>query len=74
MARKTNRRSKSGIKKYTAFVPKTMKATKAVGSAVVKKINYFLCAASKTFKKTTKSIDRTTAKSIRSFTKRKIRR
>jgi hypothetical protein len=31
-----------GIKKYTAFVPKTIKATKAAGTAVVNKINYFL--------------------------------
>jgi hypothetical protein len=74
MVRKTSRRSKSGIKKYTAFVPKTIKATKAVGSAVVNKINYFLSAARKTVKKTTRAIDKKTAKSIRSFTKRKIRK
>ena len=72
MRRKTSRRSKSGIKKYTAFVPKTMKARKAVGSAVVKKLNYFLSSAAKTVKKTTKAIDRKTAKSLRSFTKRRI--
>lgn len=74
MARKASRKTIKGIKKYTALVPKTMKATKSIGTAVVKKINYFLSSASKTIKKTAKSLDRTTAKSIRSFTKRKIRR
>lgn len=58
MRRKTGKRSKIGIKRYTAIVPKTMKATKAVGTAVVNKINYFLCAARKTVKKTAKAIDK----------------
>ncbi len=70
------RTSKKGIslKKYTALAPKTMRATRAIGSSVVKKINYFFNAAAKTVKKTTKMIDRKTAKSIRSFTKRRIRK
>ncbi len=74
MRRKSNKTGKLGMKRYTAAVPKTMKATKAVGTAIVKKINYFLCAARKTVKNTAKSIDRKTAKSIRTFTKRRIRR
>lgn len=73
MKRRTNKRRNS-IKKYTAFAPKTMRATKAIGSAVVKKINYFFNAAAKTVKKTTKMIDRKTSKSIRSFTKKQSRR
>ena len=72
MRRRTNKSTKNSIKKYTAFVPKTMKATKSVGKAVVKKINYFLSSAASTVKKTTKAIDRKTAKSLRSFTKRRI--
>jgi hypothetical protein len=70
------RTSKKGIslKKYTALAPKTMRATKAIGSSVVKKISYIFNAAAKTVKKTTKMIDRKTAKSIRSFTKRRIRK
>jgi hypothetical protein len=70
------RTSKKGIslKKYTALAPKTLKASKAIGSTVVKKINYFLCSAAKTVRKTTKMIDRKTAKSIRSFTKRRSRK
>jgi hypothetical protein len=74
MRRKTGKRSKIGIKRYTAVVPKTMRATKAVGTAVVNKINYFLSATRKTIKNTAKAIDRKTAKSIRTFTKRRIRR
>jgi hypothetical protein len=74
MRRKTSKRSKNGIKRYTAFVPKTVKASKAVGTAIVNKINYFLSSAAKTVKKTTKAIDRKTARSIRSLTKRRGRR
>jgi hypothetical protein len=72
--RKTNKRGKSYLKRYTALVPKTLKATKAVGISVVKRINYFLNNTAKTFKKTTKRFDKVTAKSIRSLTKRHKRR
>lgn len=74
MRRKTNKRIKNRINKYTAFVPKTMKATKSVGTAVIKKLNYFLSTAANTVKNTSKLIDKKTAKSIRSFTKRRIRK
>lgn len=73
MKRRTTKRRNS-LKKYTALAPKTMKATKAVGSAVVKKINYFFNAAAKTVKKTTKMIDKKTSKTIHSFTKRHSRK
>lgn len=62
------------LKKYTAIAPKTLRATKAIGSSVIKKINYIFNAAAKTVKKTTKMIDRKTAKTLRSFTKRRIRK
>ncbi len=70
MRRKTNR----GILKYTAFVPKTMKATKNVGKKVVSGLNYFLNKSTKTLKNTTKMIDRRAAKTIRSMTKRRLRK
>lgn len=73
MKRRSIKRRNS-LKKYTALAPKTMKATKAMGAAVVKKINYFFNAAAKTVKKTTKMIDRKTSKSISSFTKRRVRK
>jgi hypothetical protein len=68
--RKTYKKSKSYLKRYTALVPKTLKATKAAGNSVVKRINYFLNNTAKVFKKTTKKLDKVTAKSIRSLTKR----
>ena len=40
----------------------------------IKKINFLICKTVKTFKKTTKSIDRTTSKAIRSLTKRRGRK
>jgi hypothetical protein len=61
------------LKKYTAFVPKTLKATKNVGKSTIKKINYFLNNTAKTIKKTTKMLDKRAAKSIRSLTKRRRR-
>ncbi len=68
------RRSTNKIKKYTAFVPKTVRATKVLGRSMVNKMNYFLKKTKMTVKNTTKYIDRKTAKSIRSLTKRKSRK
>jgi hypothetical protein len=69
-----HRRSINKIKKYTAFVPKTMRATKVLGRSMVNRMNYFLNKTNKTIKNTAKYIDRKTAKSIRSFTKRRARK
>jgi hypothetical protein len=63
----------SQIKKYTAFVPKTLRASKNVGKAAAKKINYFLRNTAKKIKKTANMLDKRTAKSIRSLTKRRQR-
>jgi hypothetical protein len=63
----------SQIKKYTAFVPKTLRASKNVGKTAVKKINYFLRNTAKKVKKTATMLDRRAAKSIRSLTKRRRR-
>lgn len=65
--------AQSQIKKYTAFVPKTLRASKNVGKTAAKKINYFLRNTAKKIKKTAKMLDRRTAKSIRSLTKRRRR-
>lgn len=71
---KTHKTVKGSLKRYTAFVPRTLKATKSVGTSVVKKINYFLNNTVKTIKKTTRMLDRKTAKSIHSLTKRRSRK
>jgi len=63
-----------GIFKYTAFVPKTMNATKAVGRNVVKRINYFLKKSAKTVKRAATKIDKRSAKTIRSITKKRSRK
>jgi hypothetical protein len=74
MKRRERKTLKGHLKRYTAFIPKTLKATKAVGNSVVKKINYFLNSTAKTIKKTTRIIDKKTAKSIKSLTKRRSRK
>jgi hypothetical protein len=74
MKRKSNKKFKISIKKYTALAPKTVKATKAVAVNAIKKINFLICKTVKTLKKTTKSIDKTTSKAIRSLTKRRGRK
>jgi hypothetical protein len=60
------------IKKYTAFVPKTMRATQNTGKKIINKINLFLVKTNKTVKKTTKMLNKRAASSIRSFTKKRI--
>ena len=40
MKRKSNKKFKISIKKYTALAPKTIKATKAVAVNAIKKINF----------------------------------
>ncbi len=59
------------IKKYTAFVPNTMRATRNTGKKILSKINLFLNKTNKTVKNTTKMLNRKTAMSIRSFTKKR---
>lgn len=71
MARKTRN---NRIKKYTAFVPKTMKATKNTGKKILSNINFFLNKTNKTVKTTAKMLNRKAAQSIRSFTKKRIQK
>ena len=61
------------LKKYTAFVPKTLKATKNIGKSTMKKFNYFLSNTARTLKTTTKMLDKRAAKSIHSLTKKRRR-
>lgn len=74
MKKRMHKKKTSSLKKYTAFAPKTIKATKLIGDAVVNKINYIFNTAAKTVKKTTKMLDKKTSKSIRSFTKKRNRK
>lgn len=73
MKKRTTKR-KNLLNKYTALAPKTMRATKKMGNALIQKINYFLNRAVNTVKKTTKIIDKKSSKSIRTFTKKYSRK
>lgn len=57
--------------KYTAYVPKTIKAIKNTKSGTIKRIKYFLKNTSTKFKNVYKSFDKTTAKSIRTLSKKR---
>jgi hypothetical protein len=74
MKHKSIKKSNNQITKYTAFIPKTLRATKNVGKFTIKKINLFLRRTTNTVKRTTKMLNRGTAKSIRSLTKKHSRR
>lgn len=70
MKRKTY---KNKITQYTAFIPKTLKATKSVGKSVMNKIEYIFNNTTKKIRKSTKLINMRTAKSIRALTKKRRR-
>jgi hypothetical protein len=74
MRRNTNKRSTIKIRNYTAFIPKTMKATRRFGNAAVNRIGYFLKNSVLTLKKTTKRLDKRVARSIGSLTKKRSRK
>jgi hypothetical protein len=60
---------KKYIRKYTAYAPKTLKATKKLGTNAMIKLKYFFKKGMTTIKNTTKRLDRKTSKSIASLTK-----
>ena len=62
------------IKKITAFIPKTVRATTGVAKTVVKGAKVIFSHGIKTIKNIGKSVDKQTAKSIRSLTRRCRRR
>ncbi len=71
-SRKTKRiRKSSKILRVTALVPKTLKATKNVTSKVIKKGYSFFSTTKKSLKNLSRGIDKHTAKTIRSLTKRR---
>jgi hypothetical protein len=74
MRRNTNKRSLIKIRNYTAFIPKTMKATRRFSKAAVNRIGYFLKNTTSTLKKTTKRLDKRMARSIGSLTKKHSRK
>jgi hypothetical protein len=71
MRRKSNKKS---LRKYTALIPKTVKATKNLGTTAINKISYFFTSATRRLSKFSKTMDKKTAKTIRSFTKRRVRK
>ena len=71
MGRKTVKR---GLKRLTAVVPKTFRATANLGRRTVKSINSFLNRTSGLVKRTSSAIDKSVAKTIRSITKKRGRK
>jgi len=65
--KKTNKRTK----KYTALVPKTLKATKNMGKTTVKRVRFFLQSTMKHIKNAAKMVNSKTADTIKYLTGRK---
>lgn len=63
---------RKGIVKYTAFIPKTIRAIKSTGSNIIKKMNCYLNNTSKKLKNVPKKVDRRMAKSISLLTKKRL--
>jgi hypothetical protein len=59
------------FKPYTAFIPKTIAASKSVSIKALDTINSFFNKTKKTIKNMTRRIDRKTAKKLRSFTRKR---
>lgn len=59
---------------YTAFIPKTKKATKKTFNTISNKFSIFLVKSKKSITRGVKWFDNISAKKIRSFTKRKLRK
>lgn len=68
------KRSPKLIKKYTAFAPNTVRATKKAQKALTYKINYFLQRTTNTVKNTGKMLNKSTSKIINSMTRKRLRR
>jgi hypothetical protein len=66
------KRGKKSVLRYTVrIVPKTLKATKNVSKFALKKLNSIFIDAAKSVKRVAKTINRSTARTIRSITRRK---
>jgi len=68
MSRNTRRK---GIKRYTVLVPKTVKATTNLGKNAIKGINSFFVRLTNKVQSAKNTIDKKTAKMIRSITKKR---
>ena len=71
MVRKTR---KNGYKRITAMIPKTLKATRNMGNKALKNVQYFLSKGVKGITNTTRLLDKKTAKTLRSLTRRRGRK
>lgn len=56
-------------RKYTALVPKTIKATRKTSKKLLKKVNFYIKNGTRRLKKLPKSIDNRLARSIHFLTK-----
>ena len=74
MLRKTNKNKKNKTGQYTALIPKTLNATKNIRKKTMNKINYFFNNVKKSLKNITQKIDKKTARSINSLTRRRNRK
>jgi hypothetical protein len=70
---KRNKTSKTYNKKngkYTALIPKTVKATKNITARIIKSGYSFFNSSKRSLKNLSRSIDRQTAKTLHSLTKK----
>jgi hypothetical protein len=67
----TRQTVKRGIRKYTAFVPKTVHATTNLGKKVIRGATTILNGAVRVVRQSAKAADKTAAKAIRTFTIRR---
>ena len=56
-------------RKYTALVPKTIKATRKTSKKLLKKVNFYIKNGTRRLKRLPKSIDNRLARSIHFLTK-----
>jgi hypothetical protein len=66
--------AKRGLKRLTAIVPSTFRATANLGRKTMRSINCVLNGTAKFVKRTSNAIDKRVAKSIRSITKKRGRK
>ena len=66
------KKEKKSVLRYTArIVPKTLKATKNVSKFALKRVNSVFLSIAESVKRVAKTINRGTAKTIRSITRRR---
>lgn len=68
MARKT---AKRGLRKYTAFVPKTVRATTNLGKKVIRGATSVLDSSVRAVRQGARAVNKASATAIRSLTRRR---